>query len=72
MESQALQELVKKIFSDREIRSQFIADPVSVLSRFSLTEDEKKVVLSTHARLGLITSDSMQLEEAIGPNVWWV
>ena len=69
MESQALQELVKKIFSDEEIRSQFMANPDSVLSQFSLTEDEKKAVLKTHARLGLMTSDSAQLEATIEPNM---
>ena len=72
MGSQALQELVKKIFSDEESKAQFMANPDSVLSKFSLTEDEKKAVLTTHGRLGLVTSDSAQLEAAIGPTVWWV
>jgi hypothetical protein len=71
MESQALQGLVKKIFSDEEIRTQFMANPDSVLSQFSLTEDERKAVLNTHARLGLMTSDSAQLAATIEPNMWW-
>ena len=71
MESQALQELVKKIFSDEEIRAQFMANPDSVLSKFSLTEDEKKAVLKTYARSELITSDSVQLEATIEPYAWW-
>ena len=71
MGSQALQELVKKIFSDEESKAQFITNPDSVLSKFSLTEDEKKAVLNTHGRLGLVTSDSAQLEAAIQPTIWW-
>jgi hypothetical protein len=71
MKSQELQELVRKIFSDEEIRAQFMANPDSVLSQFSLTEDEKKAVLKTHARSGLITSDSVQLEATIEPYAWW-
>ena len=71
MKSQALQELVSKIFSDEEIRSQFMSNPNNVLSKFSLTEDEKKAILNIHARSGLITSYSTQLEAAIGPDTWW-
>ena len=71
MKSQELQELVRKIFSDEEIRAQFMANPDSVLSQFSLTEDEKKAVLKTHVRSGLITSDSVQLEAIIEPYAWW-
>lgn len=71
MKSQVLQELVKKIFGDEKIRLQFEADPDSVLSQYSLTEPEKKAVLNMHARLGLVTSDSPQLEAAIKPTMWW-
>jgi hypothetical protein len=71
MKPQALQELVRKIFTDEEIRAQFISNPDSVLSKFSLTEDERRAVLSTHARLGLMTSDSAQLDTPIGPDAWW-
>ena len=71
MKSQALQELVRKIFSDEKIKSQFMANPDSVLVKFSLTEDEKKAVLKTHVRLGQMTSDSTQLEATIEPDVFW-
>jgi hypothetical protein len=71
MKSQALQEMVRKIFSDEEIKSQFIANPESVLSRYSLTDDEKKAVRITHARLGLATSGSVQLEAAVKSLLWW-
>jgi len=42
MKSPQLQEMVRKIFSDEEIKSQFITSPESVLSRYSLTDDEKR------------------------------
>lgn len=58
MKSQALQELVKRIFSDEQTRLQFESDPDSVLARYSLTEEEKRAVRNTHLKLGLVTSDS--------------
>jgi hypothetical protein len=70
MKSQGLQELIKTIFSNEQTKSQFMTNPDSVLSRFDLTEEEKRAVLSTHARLGLVT-DSVQLEESIGPMGFW-
>lgn len=71
MKSQALQDLVKKIFGDKKTRLQFESDPDSVLSQFALAEQEKKAVLKTHAKLGLVTSDSQQLEAAIDPLSNW-
>ncbi len=72
MKSQALQELVKKIFSSEATKSQFISNPDSVISRFELTETEKKAVLATHARLGLVTGNSNQLSAVVGPLSWWL
>ena len=72
MKSQALQELVKRIFSDEKVKLQFMSDPDSVLSQFALTAQEKKAVMTTHAKLGLITSNSQQLEAALKPTTnWW-
>ncbi len=71
MKSQALQELVKKIFGDEETKHKFLKDPASVLAQFTLTEQEKKAVLNTHAKLGLVTSNSPQLEAAIAPTTNW-
>lgn len=71
MKSQALQELVKIIFSDAKTKANFMSDPDSVLSQFALTEQEKKAVMTTHAKLGLITSNSQQLEAAIDPLDNW-
>jgi len=71
MQSKALQELVKKVFGDEKTRFEFTSDPNSVMSRFSLTEEEKKAVLVTHARLGLVTAGSTQLDTTVGPMVVW-
>ena len=71
MKSQALQSFVKKIFGDERTRLQFESDPDSVLSRFHLTEQEKKAALNTHAKLGLVTSGSQQLEAVLDSTVDW-
>ena len=71
MKSQSLQELVKKLFSDESTKLQFLSDPDSVLNQFELSEQEKRAVLKTHAKLGLVTADSQQLETEIGPTGFW-
>jgi len=71
MKSQALQELIQKIFSDEQTRHRFLSNPDSILSRTDLTEQEKKAVLRTHAKLGLVTSDSQALALAIKPTIDW-
>ena len=72
MKSQALQNLVKHVFNDEKNKAEFISNPEGVISRFNLTEEEKKAVLNTHAKLGLVASDSQQLEAAIVPLVRWI
>jgi len=71
MKSEALQELVKTIFDDEKTRRQFMSDPDSVLAQFNLAEQEKRAVLNTHAKLGLVTADSQQLEAALDPTLYW-
>ena len=71
MKSKALQEMIKKVFSDEKTRLQFMSNPESVLAQFNLTEQEKKAVLNTHAKLGLATADSQQLEAALEPLAIW-
>jgi hypothetical protein len=71
MKSQALQEMIKKVFSDEKTKLQFMSNPESVLAQFKLTEQEKKAVLNTHAKLGLATADSQQLEAVIDPLSFW-
>ena len=71
MKSQALQEMIKKVFSDERTKLQFMSNPDSVLAQFNLTEQEKRAVLNTHAKLGLATADSQQLEAALDPTIIW-
>jgi len=71
MATGALQELVKKVFRDEKTKAEFISNPNEVISRFSLTEEEKKAVLTTHAKLGLVTSGSQQLDTVVGPMMIW-
>ena len=71
MKSQAVQELVRKIFSDERTKSQFMVNPHSVLAQFNLTAQEKRAVLRTYAKLGLVTSASQQLEAVLDPMAIW-
>jgi hypothetical protein len=71
MKSKALQELIKKIFNDEKTKQEFQKDPNSVLARFDLTQQEKRAVLKTHAKLGLVTGGSEQLEATIDENMPW-
>lgn len=71
MKSQALQELVKKIFGDEKTKREFQKDPDSILARYNLTEQEKRAVLKTHAKLGLVATGSDQLEATLSANAGW-
>ena len=71
MKSQALQELVKNIFGEEKTKAEFMSNPDNVLAKFALTEQEKKAVLNLHTKVGLVTSDSQQLEAAIDPTWTW-
>lgn len=72
MKSQALQQFVKKIFSDEKTRMEFESNPDKVFSQFDLTEQEKKAVLTTNAKLGLATSNSSALEATLkATEQWW-
>jgi hypothetical protein len=70
MRSQALVELVQKIFHDESAKAQFIADPDRVLSQYTLTEEEKRAVLTTHYQFGLVTGDSPEMAAAIEKTGW--
>lgn len=71
MKSQALQELVKKIFGDEETKQEFLKDPDRVIAKYNLTEQEKKAILNTHAKLGLVATGSEQLEVTLSANQGW-
>lgn len=72
MKSPELQNLIKSIFSNEKSKAEFMSNPDSVLSKFNLTEQEKKAVIKTHTRLGLVASNSPQLEEALDPTWQWL
>ena len=71
MKSQALQDLVKKIFGDEKTRLEFESNPDKVLARFNLTEQEKKAVLNTHTKVGLVSSNSPALEVTLDATSDW-
>ena len=71
MKSQELQRLVKQIFGDEKSKAQFISDPESVMSQFSLTDQEKRAVLKTHTKLGLVGSGSTSLAATMDPLTYW-
>lgn len=72
MKPQTLQELVKKIFGDEKTKREFQKDPDSVLARYNLTEPEKRAVLKTHAKLGLVATGSPQLEATLEATNGWL
>lgn len=71
MHSQSLSELVNKVFGDEDIKKQFMSDPDSVMSKFSLTEEERRVVLSTHSKMALAHPGSSQTVMAFDPLAMW-
>lgn len=71
MEPRALQELIKQVFSDEKTRAEFASDPDKVISRYPLTAEEKRAVLATHARLGLVTAGYTRMDTIIGPMSIW-
>ena len=71
METKALQELVKKVFSDQKTRVEFENDPEKVIARFKLTEMERSAVLATQRKLGLAAADGVKLDQAVDPTIFW-
>jgi hypothetical protein len=72
MQSKSLSELVKKLFSDEKVKRQFISDPGSVMSQFNLTEQEKRAVLSTYARMELACPGSAPGVALAEPLAMWL
>jgi len=71
METKALQELVKKVFSDQKTRVEFENDPEKVIARFKLTEMERSAVLATQRKLGLAAAGGVKLDQAVDPTIFW-
>jgi len=68
----ALNDLVKKIFSSEATKVEFKTNPETFISKFSLTETERKAVLSSYARTGLVTADGVRLQSSVGPMGAWL
>ena len=71
MQSRSLSELVKKVFGDEDVKQQFISNPDSIMSQFSLTEQEKRAVLCAHSRMELSCPGSTQTVAAFQPLAMW-
>jgi hypothetical protein len=71
MESIELQKMVKAIFGDPQTRTEFVANPDIVMSRFYLTEAEKKAVMNTHLKL-MVLNDGLGQLDTIGPLSLWI
>jgi hypothetical protein len=73
MHSCNLTNLVRKAFSNKENRSQFMSDPTSFMSQFQLTELEKKSVLSAHSRLSSASSAGAEgTLNMVEPLIMWL
>jgi hypothetical protein len=71
MKTNALQELVNKVFSDQRTRIEFENDPEKVIARFRLSEPERRAVLATQLKLGLATAGGAELQETDDPTIFW-
>jgi hypothetical protein len=70
--STTLRQLVKTIFSDPDQREQFMANPEGFLSKYSLTDTERKAILYTNFKLGPTAGQSARVEAAIDPLIDWM
>jgi hypothetical protein len=68
----AMKDLVKRIFSDEATKTRFASDPDSLMSEFSLSENEKKAVTTTFAHLGTGSSGSANMASTVGTMDEWV
>ena len=58
--------MVKLIFSDAKARAEFNTDTERVMSQFDLSNIERKAVLASRARLGLVSGNSAVLNYETG------
>ena len=65
MKKQGLREMVKSIFGDESVRSEFARDPESVISKYTLTSVEKKTILSPSLKMALVSGDSKILADGV-------
>ena len=72
MGSNALREVVKIIFGDEDMKTRFMQDPGSVLSQFSLTEQEEKSIMNVFSRAKIVTGSSPQLGAVLEAYDFWL
>jgi len=72
MQSQGLQAMIKHIFSDVETKNRFLSNPDGVIGQYQLSEQEKKAVLSTTFKLGLVSGNSAQLTAVLNNTIEWL
>jgi hypothetical protein len=68
MKTSALQEMVKQVFGNETLRTQFMACPESVISGFALSDEESRAVISTHQ---MFMAGNSSLEAAITNKEGW-
>jgi hypothetical protein len=68
MKSTTLQGMIKKIFSDEALKARFIASPESVISGYSLNDEETRAVMGTFR---MAQSGDSTMEAAITAKDGW-
>lgn len=72
MNSSGLKAMTKLIFSDAKTRSDFETNPEKVMTGFNLSESERKSILISITRLGLVSGNSIALSNEIGAFDNWI
>ncbi len=70
MSLKGIKTLVAELHSDTELRGRFAADPEAVLSRYSLTAEQREAIMGAHLRIG--ADGALSVEENDGPTTWWL
>jgi hypothetical protein len=68
MKSSTLHDMINKVFGDETLKARFLAHPESVLSEYTLSDEETRAVLSTHR---MFTAGNTSLEAAITAKEGW-
>jgi hypothetical protein len=72
MQSSGLKSMVNYIFSNGKARSEFQTNPEKVMAEFDLSDNERKAILASHAKLGLVSGGSATLASEIGALDSWI
>jgi predicted RNA-binding protein (virulence factor B family) len=72
MKNSGLKAMTTLIFSDSKVRAEFKSNPEKVAARFNLSKSERKSVLTSQTRLGLVSGNSIALSNEIGAFDSWL